>query len=349
MVVLYNTKLQITGRFEHLNFEKMGVPKADYLMDEAFISLGIADLKGVKNKISLTLDGVSSVFDPGIVTKDVFPIGVSTPVKVNLEKMDFAVSLDLNGSSGLYFLPFGKETNVSLTSSWVNPSFEGSFLPDKRSVGANGFSADWKVLHLNRNYPQQGLGGFIGLSDNTFKHGNDVGVDTRLAYNLTDGTVKSNADFGVRLMLPVDEYQKTNRSVKYAEMFIMLTFIAFFFIEILNGKHLHPLQYFLIGFAVCMFYLLLLSLSEHISFNWAYGIGCVAITGMITLYSRAVLKNGFLTGLVGVILSGLYLFFYTLLQLEDYALLLGSLGMLLILGIVMYLTRNIDWYRVRQE
>ena len=128
-------------------------------------------------------------------------------------------------------------------------------------------------------------------------------------------------------------------------MFIVITFIAFFFVEILNRKRLHPIQYLLVGFAICLFYILLLAISEHLSFNWAYLIGCSTILFLIIFYTKNIFQNTRLTLIFNGVLALLYAFFYSLLQLEDYALLFGSIGMLIILAVVMYLTRNIDWYR----
>ena len=148
----------------------------------------------------------------------------------------------------------------------------------------------------------------------------------------------------MRLLLPVDEYQKITRSTKYCVIFIILTFITFFFVEVLNRKRIHSIQYLLVGFAVTLFYVLLLSMSEHISFNLSYLIASVIILFLVTLYGKAILKSNKLTALLFVILTVLYVFFYSLLQLQDYALLMGSFGLLFILAIIMYLTRKIDWY-----
>ena len=135
------------------------------------------------------------------------------------------------------------------------------------------------------------------------------------------------------------------RSAKYGILFVILTFVAFFFVEILDRRRIHPIQYLLVGFAICLFYLLLLSISEHISFDWAYLIGGSIILALTTFYVRCVFQNLRLTVLFSVVLALLYGFFYSLLQLEDYSLLLGSFGLLLILCIVMYLTRHVNWYR----
>ncbi len=348
-VVLYNSKLQIEGHFNTLELEKLDVAASKLELNNAFISLGISDLKGVREKMMLTLNGTEYALDPGVTSNDIFASGVSIPVKINATGgMDFKLTLDLNGSSSIYFLPFGKETNANLTSQWGSPSFEGSFLPDARTVEANGFKANWKVLHLNRNYPQQGTGSFIstGEIDNNINNSRNNDNDYAVA---TQNNGSHAAEFGVRLMLPVDEYQKTMRSAKYSVMFVILTFLVVFFSEILRGVRVHAIQYLLVGFAISLFYLLLLSFSEHSSFNKAYLIASAAILALIAFYVHAIFKNPTTTLIITTTLAILYGFFYTLLQLEEYALLLGSLGLLLILAGVMYLTRNIDWYNIRAK
>jgi inner membrane protein len=244
-------------------------------------------------------------------------------------------------------LPFGKTTKVTIESPWGTPSFVGASLPDERQVTDKGFKAVWNELHLNRNYPQQGTGRFIGIASNSVENydQNRAVVSSPDGVGSTKTTGELESSFGVKLLLPVDEYQKTMRSTKYNLMFIVITFIAFFFVEILNRKRLHPIQYLLVGFAICLFYVLLLAISEHLSFNWAYLIGCVTILTLIIFYTQSVFKNTRITLIFNGILALLYGFFYSLLQLEDYSLLLGSVGLLVILAVVMYLTRNIDWYR----
>ncbi|MBC8156087.1 MAG: inner membrane CreD family protein, partial [Bacteroidetes bacterium] len=252
-------------------------------------------------------------------------------------------AINLNGSTQLRFLPFGKQTTVRLRSPWATPSFTGSFLPDQRSVSTQGFVASWKVLQFNRNFPQQGLGNFLyrptESATNPSRNGEVVHKESGSV-----GQMDQTA-FGVTLLLPVDEYQKTMRSAKYGILFVALTFVAFFFVEILDRRRIHPIQYLLVGFAICLFYLLLLSLSEHISFDRAYLVGSAIILALVTFYVRYVFQNLRLTVVFSGVLALLYGFFYSLLQLDDYSLLLGSFGLLLILGVIMYLTRNVNWYR----
>lgn len=321
VVVLYNTILKFTGNFGKLNSQDLSVPESDINWKKAIFTVGISDMKGIESAIDLRYGDQKLQLGPGTVSRQIYDSGASVPIEINADSVgtDFSFELNLNGSSNLFFAPFGKETKVKLKSDWANPSFTGTFLPDSHEVTEEGFTANWSVLELNRNYAQQGV----------------------------DGYIPDASHFGVRLMLPVDEYQKTNRSSKYATFFIFITFLTFFFIEVLNKKRLHPIQYLLVGAAVILFYVLLLSISEHISFNWSYLIACGIILTLITTYCHFILKNRKLTLMMFSVLAILYGFFYSLLQLQDYALLLGSFGLLLILGTVMYLTRNIDWYGLK--
>jgi inner membrane protein len=348
VTVLYNSKLNINGSFSLLNITPLNIPKENFFPDDAFVSIGITDMKGIKSNIIFKINDSSFQMEPGIKSSDIFSSGVSIPIKIKMEEnYDFSFDLDINGSRNLSFLPFGKETKVEIKSNWSNPSFEGSFLPDEREISTNGFVAKWKVLQLNRNYPQQGCGAFLG--ENPVQNISN-GYSNRDYYSDDYASMANDenniASFGVRLMLPIDEYQKTTRSAKYNIMFIFLTFLAFFFMEILNKNRIHPIQYLLVGFSICLFYILLLSISEYLKFNIAYWIASVAILLLITLYAKSIFKSNKITALTAIILAILYGFFYSILQLQDYALLMGSLGLLLILAVIMYLTRNINWYSI---
>ena len=262
----------------------------------------------------------------GIPVKDVLESGINCPVKIIQNdsvktSYDFSFSLKLKGSEVLYFTPLGKETNVSLASNWSSPSFDGNFLPDQRSIADSGFTANWNVLHLNRNYPQQWLGS---------------------SHDITYSA------FGVNLFTPVDNYQKSTRSVKYAIMIIALTFLVMFFVEILNNKAIHPFQYILIGLALCVFYSLLISISEQSNFNFAYLISGLATVGLIAAYSKSVFKENKLVALVSSVLVILNGYVFSLIQLEDYALLMGSIGLFIALAAVMYYSRKIDWYNLNK-
>lgn len=335
VVMLYNTHLIIRGTFRKPSVASLGVAPEAMQWNRAFLSLGIRDMKGIRDPVQVRINDRVVAAEPGIPGGGL-ESGVSLPIALDAETYRFEYRLNLNGSTQLGFLPFGKQTTVRLRSPWPTPSFTGAFLPDRRSVSASGFRASWNVLEFNRNFPQQGLGDFLNRSA--------PAQPGDAAHPVASAPTDASA-FGVKLLLSVDEYQKTMRSAKYGILFVVLTFVAFFFVEILDRRRIHPIQYLLVGFAICLFYLLLLSISEHISFDWAYGIGGVIILMLITFYVRYVFQSTRLTALFSAVLALLYGFFYALLQLDDYSLLLGSFGLLLILGVVMYLTRHVNWYR----
>ena len=326
-VVVYTTNLQVEGQFTSPNFSAFDIEPEDILWEDAAITVGLSDLRGINDGVLLNWDGQEYAFGPGTATTEVIEAGITTPVSLDEESsaagtFTFSFDVSLNGSRSLYFTPLGQETNIALSSSWPDPSFEGAFLPDERSVDDAGFSASWKVLHLNRNYPQAWLGQ---------KH------------------MVAESSFGVRLMMPVDTYQKTTRSAKYAIMFILLTFVTFFFVEVMHRKRIHPIQYIMIGIALAIFYVLLLSISEHLTFNIAFILSSVATTGLISLYCITLFKNGRLVLLTAGLLVMMYGFIYTVLQLQDYALLIGSLGLFIVLASFMYLSRKINWYAPTAE
>ncbi|MCK4911738.1 MAG: cell envelope integrity protein CreD [Thermodesulfovibrionales bacterium] len=321
-VVLYNTDIHINGTFDLSALKEMNIQEKNVFWKKASLSSGISEMKGIRNTITLDWEGSPLSPDPGIRDNNALSSGITAMAAIEPGKTGYAFSmrLDLNGSGRLMFAPLGRVTHARMTSTWDTPSFTGEFLPNDREVSDKGFSADWKVLHLNRNFPQNW-------------------VDSRSNLDLL-----SNASFGAKLLMPVNTYQQTMRTAKYAIMFIALTFLAFFMIEVLNKKSMHPVQYLLVGFALVLFYTLLLSFSEHIAFGFAYLIACAATVAMIAGYTRSVLAGNRLAGLIAALLGLLYAFLYVILKQEDYALLIGSIGLFVILASVMYLTRRIDWY-----
>ncbi len=316
--VVYNTVLKISGSFDFPDTDKLKIERSSVLMDDALLQVGITDMRGIQQVLPFEWNQQELEVEPGIPTGDISGSGFH--VKISLEerdRFDFQFELNLNGSDHLYFVPVGKSTNIRMKSSWRHPRFDGAFLPDKRDISDDGFEASWNVLHLNRNYPQSWKGS---------------------AYHTEESA------FGCFLILPVDQYQKTMRSAKYAIMFIALTFMIFFFVEILNRRRIHPVQYLLVGLSISIFYVLLLSLGEQIGFNLSYLISGVAIVGLITAYAASIFRHLKLTMILGICLVLLYVFLFILIQLQDYALLLGSIGLFVAMGLIMYTSRNVDWY-----
>lgn len=332
-VVLYSSNLVFDGNFKPLVPKGMNVQPADIKWDKAFVTLGISDMKGVKENINLAWNDSVYRMQPGVPVHDMVKAGVNIPLVIDPARENkFNFKLNLNGSRLLAFLPFASEMNVDIKSDWANPSFEGAFIPADKSVTKSGFTATWKILELNRNYGQFGFDNFMSSGEDA---PNLIFANDRISPENNLGA------FGVNLIMPVDQYQRTTRAAKYGVLFVILTFVTFFFFELLRKKYVHPLQYLIVGFAIMLFYLLLLSLAEYLLFDLAYAISAVVITLMVMLYAGAIFANRKYGIVVGLILFMLYAYFYTLLQLQLYSLLFGSIGMVVMLSVIMLLTRNL--------
>jgi inner membrane protein len=320
-VAVYSSHLQIAGTFSTLDLAALNITPDMVILKDAYLAVGINDMRGISNQAGVVWNGQSFYFNPGIPATNLFSNGMQVKIPLTMSDSgivagNFSVNLDLKGSGQLFFSPVGKTTAVNLSSNWKNPSFDGAFLPNSRNVHDKGFSASWQVSNLNRNFPQS----WVGANSNLH-----------------------SADFGVKLFLPVDTYQQSNRAVKYAILIIGLTFLVFYFVELLQRYSVHPLQYILIGVALCVFYTLLVALAEQLNFSLAYLIAGVLTILLISVYTASVLRSSRLAAGIGGALSLLYGFIYVIIRSEDQALLMGSLGLFIILAIVMYFSRRIKW------
>lgn len=318
--VLYETDLHLSGTFSFAALQKLNLDLSGLKLSDASLLIAISDIKGIKEEVAFRWGEHPLHFNPAASGK-VMPAGVSArlePLELQQEAA-FQGKISLRGSRAVAFAPVGMTTRVNLRSDWSSPSFTGAFLPVAREVSPQGFAADWKVLHFNRGYPQAWL---------------------------NDQYQPLCATFGVELLLTADAYQQAVRTLKYGVLFISLTFAAFFFSEMVNKVRVHPIQYLLVGFALVVFYTLLTAISEHIAFGWAYLIAALSVTLLVTGYARSVMGSAGMSGMVGGILLVLYLYLYFLLQLVDYALLFGSIGLFAVLTLVMYCTRRFDWYNL---
>jgi|LGVF01.1.fsa_nt_gb inner membrane protein len=318
-IVVYKSKLDINATFSDFNMPSDAV-NIDW--KNAYITFGITDLKGIRDDLNVLIDGKKINSEPGTKIHQIISSGITSPIEtINNEtkKIAFSLNLDFQGSQHLNFIPLGKVTNVNIESTWNSPSFTGNFSPKEREVSDKGFSSHWKVLYLNRNYPQSWI-------DNQY-------------------TAIERSEFGVNLMLSLDDYQRSTRSIKYSLMTIVLVFLVFFLTEIVNNKKIHAFQYTLVGLTIVIFYTLLVSLSEHLDFNPSYLIASAITILMIGLYSISIFKKKSLTIILIISLSSVLLFVFVTLQLKEYALIIGTIGLTIILGITMYLTKNIKWLK----
>ncbi len=319
--VVYTAAIDIQGTFPIIDFSEMDIAEEDIFWDKATILLETSNLKGIKTTPLVNIDTQALAMTPQYATSYLNTIQsnhIANAKELFSEQRPFSFNLKINGSESLKFLPIGKETTATMTSNWHSPSFDGNFLPEDtdKQISQDGFSANWRVLQINRQFEQSFFGQLPDLSASAF---------------------------GTKLIIPVDEYQKSERTAKYGFLVIGLTLLVFLLIQLVSKIYIHPFQYVMIGLALVMFYTLLISISEHSNFLKAYTIAAFAVLGLVTIYSRLILKGFKFPLLICGSLASLYGFIYVIIQLENYALLVGSIGLFLILAVIMLASRKIDW------
>jgi inner membrane protein len=320
--VVYRSQLHFAGEFVLPEAAGLGLACLDPTPTSATVLFGVGDNRGIDSLSPLDWPGGALAWSPGGVGACFWAHGV----RARLERLDlapgsrlpFGFDLALRGSQALELLPTGRETRIALRSAWRSPSFSGSFLPTRRSLGPDGFAADWAVSPFARSFPQQWSG------------------------DQPPAEIGDSA-LGVELAVPVDGYLQTERSLKYALLVVGLTFLVCFLLELAAASRLHPMNYLLVGAALAIFYLLLLALSEQTGFATAYGLAAAAVTLLLAGYVGAVLGSFGRGAALGVTLAGSYGGLYVLLGREEYALLVGSIATLAALAATMWLTRGIDW------
>lgn len=324
---LFHSDNQISGYFQLPAQYGISEDYADYRFEPAFLSVGISDIRGIESDLKLRLNGQELPFAAGSADH-LLANGVHALLpaldEANGQRLDFAFNLKLQGTGQLAVTPIGRDTQVQLSSPWPHPSFVGEFLPVTHDISAAGFSARWQTSFFATNFAE-------------------VLVD---CVQRKDCATFNSRQFGVSFIDPVDQYLKTDRAIKYALLFIALTFAGFFLFEVLKRLAVHPVQYGLVGLALALFYLLLLSLSEHLPFATAYAVAASACVLLLGVYLAGVLHSVLRGGVFAASLGALYALLYGLLSAEDYALLMGSLLVFGLLAGVMLLTRKLDWYGV---
>jgi inner membrane protein len=321
-VPVYRLDLAFSGRFGQPDLASLGIDPAAADLARAQLVVGISDTRAIQKATAVDWDGVRKDFVPGYGGFPEAGSGIHAVVGLTApgDAIDFSVPLSLNGSQGVYFTPFGRDTLVELTANYPHPSFQGTWLPSERTFTDSGFQARWSIPYLGRSFPQSWT-----------------------SEDRMQGLIEDSR-FGVDFLNPVDHYRMTERSVKYASLFILLTFAALWLFEVRAAVRVHPIQFLMLGGALCLFYLLLLALSEHMAFWVAYGLASASVVGMVAAYGVVVLRGVAKSLAVAATVTILYAYLFVLLVNEDYALLIGSIGLFAILGLIMYATRNVDWY-----
>lgn len=333
-VTVYSSTLTVSGRFEAPDLASIAPDVQTVRWRDAILAVQISDVSGLKTMASLKIDGGGDVpFDPSLGMPGYNVQGIHARLSnaqviagESVKPFDFSFSLNLDGSSGMFFAPVARDTAITMQSPWQHPSFTGSFLPNDRNVTPQGFTSRWQIPHLARSVPHAFTMAVAG--------GDYVeGPEQRL----------SPFYFGVNFYIPVDTYDLASRAAKYALMFLATAFMAVFLMEMRSGRPIHAAQYLLVGLAMVFFYVLLLALAEHIGFPAAYATAGLATSILLALYIAKVQASPRKGLAMLAILTALYALLYLILRLEDYALLAGAIGGFLMLSAIMFATLKVDW------
>ena len=341
---VYNANMKLKGFFSPKDFPKNKEIKS-------YLSIGLSDTKALIkiNKLKIgnlekDLDAMSGTMAVPLITN-----GISAELKLDFnkileeEKIPFEIDIDFRGSKDISILPLGKKNNIEISSNWKSPSFSG-ILPSERNINNNGFLAKWDVSNLVRNYPQ-----IIDINedkyDDFYDENNsniDINEDKYDDSYAENNSNNENTVIKTGLFDSITDYTQITRASKYGILFIMMSLVIVYIFEVISRRFTHYVQYLIVGLSLIIFYLLLLSLSEHIGFEWAYLISSLAIVIPNSLYIMSLTSNKKLGIGMFFFLSGIYAILFSILRMEQYALLTGSLLILTILYVVMYLTKNTE-------
>lgn len=323
-VVVYGAKLRLAGHFEP-DFAAAGIAAERIDWDQARVLLGVSDLHGVRAVGPVQPEaGRAGNFEA--IPDQLLPLATKVAGVKPGARLEFALDLQLQGSGQLRFAPLGRTTTVKLQSGWADPSFTGAALPATRTVGPAGFTAEWQSAHFSRGLAQS-------WTDQQLAGGEAVKRMTA-------------AGFGVGFLDPVNAYSTVERAQKYGILFFVLAFAVFFLFEVTARLRIHPLQYALVGVALCLFFLGYLALSEFWAPALAYGTAAGVCTLMVAGYAWSFLRTGRRTLVIAGGLAATYAYLYFVLQSQDYALIAGTVALFAMLALVMACTRRIDWYEV---
>jgi len=318
---VYRSQIRIDGRFLAEQAISLESHSLDWTRSKLLV--GLDGLGTVQGAIDLTWNGMTHELQPGDLGSDLLPSNVQSDVEFGPDQgADFAIDLQVAGSKSMMIHPSGRHSTIDVESNWPYPSFTGSFLPTRHQIDDAGFKAHWSVGQVARALPQSWRVGKVGRQ--------------RIAKGM----------LGMAFMPSIPIYQIVDRSLKYAMLFICLTFLGFLLVEITVRLRIHPVQYTFVGLALSVFYLLLLSLSEHMHFRLAYAVSASATTSLITVYAASALGASKRALIFGATLGGIYAVLYAVLVAVHYALLLGSLTVFLALAVAMWITRKTDWYQL---
>ncbi len=341
-VLLYNADINLEGNFNLNSINELKINTQNILWEEAFLSFNISDPKGIREEVFLKLNSqkikmlpgmngiqISSVRNPSaksmnkilnrvLNSEGSVMSGLHSKINITTEstQYNFSIPIKFKGSRGLVFAPTAKKSSFKITSPFTDPSFLGEYLPE-HNLSDSGFTAQWNILEYNKTLPN------YFLDTKTIQLGESI--------------------FGINIQNPINHYSKTERASKYLILFIIVIFLSMFITEIYHKIQVHIFQYGMIGLSIIIFFALLLSISEFLSFDYSYILGSCAVTTLIFLYSRSVFSSTKSSNLLSGLVILFFTFIFIIIQLEQTALLVGTIMLFIILASTMYVTRNIKW------
>ena len=335
---VYTANIKLTGYFSPKDFPD----KNDMV---AYLSIGLSDTKALVKVNKFKLGNVEKDLEAmsGTMANPLFTSGISGQIgpeydgMMKEDKIPFEIDIDIRGSRKISILPLGKKNNFDIKSNWKSPSFSG-VLPTERNIDDNGFTAKWEISNLIRDYPQ------------VLDIDKDVYYDFKDSYSDGDYDGEESTTVKVLLYNSVTDYTQIYRACRYGILFILMSLVVVYIFEIVSKKVAHYVQYIVVGFSLVMFYLLLLSLSEHLGFEMAYLLASLAIVIPNSLYVASMTDNKKFGIGMFIFLSGIYAILFSILRMEQYALLTGTLLILAVLYVVMYLTKKADiFFKLEEE
>lgn len=322
-VVVYKSNLQLTGEFGALNLENLQIKDESIKWSKAKLHFGVNDLRGIGENPKIMVNGKTYSAEPfDDKNNDISGLAVDLDLSEAFSHLKYDCQFQLKGSKELKFVPLGKTTHVVLHGTWKDPSFQGTYLPEHREVSDSGFTSTWKILHFNRAF------------------GQEFSAELPEMYS---------SSFGLSLLMAVDQYQMSTRTSKYAILIIVLSFLSMFLIEVISNRKIHPFQYILIGLALVLYYTLLIALSEQIGFNQAYLIASICTILLLAFYTQSLFKRWSNMLIFSGMLTLFYVFVFVITKEQDYALLIGSIGLFIALAVTMFATKKIDWFNEKHQ
>lgn len=355
--VVYNATIDVKGDFSGYNLKDLSVENNQINWSKAKLIFGIEDVKGLSEKPELLFAGKKYGFEVNNQLFKLFPNNMVADIPLeNIEgsKASFSINLQIRGSKSLNFLPLANQTNIDAKGNWTNPSFNGGYLPEDRKVTENTFEANWGIPSFSRKIPLQWT-----VANSRIYNFSGISMTEDRSYSMTESAVAPNygntvneieqsTDLDmvqINFLPEINNYQKINRVAKYGILVIVLTFASLFFTEIIKKQRVHLIQYILIGAAMVLFYSLLLAISEHLGFNLAYLIAGLATVILISTFIKMITKDNKTALLFAGILSVFYTFIFVLMQLRDYSLIVGTVGIFIILAVLMRVSTKVNWFQ----